>query len=144
MARSNRALTQFAVNKLRDFILNGYLSFQDETQGNTSVAFEVYGLHEADFVVKLFGKPILAMNDKIIRIQYGDFCDSRGLPSSTTRERLNGLLDELGTLQVIPEGVRVYVENDRCYVGKGQERRPLDRENEFVLIETSPKEFYVY
>ena len=100
MARSNRQLTQFAVSRLRSFIRNGIQGLSEEVQGNTGVL----ATEDDVFRITLFGKPILCLHADAVHIHAGDFYDSLGRPSRTTRERLNGLLDALGDENIIPEG----------------------------------------
>lgn len=139
MARSNRKLTQFAVEKLWEYVQNGRLNFQDDKKGNTSIRFEPRGMS-----VYLFDSPIFTINETCITLLNGDFFDSHGRPSTTTRERLNGLLDALGDLQVIPQGVRVFIKDEQCFVGKGDHFLPLDSQNEPVLIQPNPEELYIF
>ena len=136
MARSNRQLTQFAVDKLRQYIIYGPDNFKNEKAGNTEVILnrcdECTG---ASVSIKLFGKEILRLVTNPfhptvflgVGVFAGDFYDSKGRPSRTTRERLNGLLDALGYACFIPEGVRVFIgEDESCYIGKGDCCRYFD------------------
>lgn len=83
--------------------------------------------------VKLFEATILelgfsAKNHKHllwVSIGNGGFFDGRGNPSRTTRERLNGLLDALGTHGYIPEKVRAFILDDVCYIGNYDGRTSL-------------------
>lgn len=148
MARSNRQLTQFAVDKVRQYMVYGPERFQDEKAGNTEVA-----LHNCSecpriaLLVRLFDKEIIRLvvnpfNPRIIAgicVFTGDFYDSKGRPSRTTRERLNGLLDALGAAQFIPEGVRVFFREDgSCCIGKGDACKHFDAGNSKVLILSHP------
>lgn len=140
MGRSNRQLTQFAVDKFREYMRYGPEGFEDETQANTEVRFD------GTLGVYLFDKKIMhlafsSFNDRLIAevgVFTGEFYDSKGLPSRTTRERLNGLLDALGTAQFIPSGVRVFIQNDACYLGRGDECKPFDSDNESILLQSHP------
>ena len=128
MARSNRQLTQFAVHRV-GCILDCGTGFQPESDaaGNTEISTR---FEEAS--VKLFGKEILFLGFQAGRVttvvaRSGDFYDSKGRPSRTTRERLNGLLDALGQNQFIPEGVRVFIREDgTCCLGKGEASKQFD------------------
>ena len=136
MARSNRQLTQFAVNKVRQYLVLGPDEFVDEAAGNTRVSFFSCSQCERKTVkICLYGKKIMELvvnplNPRVIAGMFicsGDFYDSKGRPSRTTRERLNGLLDALGQAGFIPEGVRVFIREDgTCNVGKGDACKQFD------------------
>lgn len=142
MARSNRQLTQFAVHRI-GCILDCGRSFLPESDaaGNTEVSTR---LEEAS--VKLFDKEILFLGfqaDRVttVVVRSGDFYDSKGRPSRTTRERLNGLLDLLGDRGIIPEGTRVFLSSDgSCRIGKGDYSQPLGKDNPTVSLLTSFKQ----
>lgn len=148
MARSNRQLTQFAVDKLRQYLVFGPERFVSEKAGNTEVYFNnCPTCPRIALEVKLFGKIILQIipnpfNPRVvagIAIFTGDFYDSKGRPSRTTRERLNGLLDALGAAKFIPEGVRVFIREDgACCLGKGEACKHFDAGNNPVLILAHP------
>ena len=136
MARSNRQLTQFAVHRIGCILDCGCgLLPESDAAGNTEVSTR---FEEAS--VKLFGKEILRLEfqaGKVVTVvvRCGDFYDSKGRPSRTTRERLNGLLDLLGERGVIPEGTRVFLsEHGSCCVGKGNRCHPFDKHNPAVLL----------
>lgn len=148
MTRSNRQLTQFAVDKIRQYLVYGPDEFVDEKAGNTEVALEDCPCcPRIALVVKLFDKEIIRMvvnpfNPRIIAgicVFTGDFYDSKGRPSRTTRERLNGLLDSLGSSGFIPEGIRVFLREDgSCCIGKGDACKHFDAGNAQVLILSHP------
>ena len=150
MARSNRQLTQFAVDKIRQYMVYGPESFVDEKAGNTEVVLEdCPSCPRIALVVKLFGKDILRIvvnpfNPRVVAglcVFTGDFYDSKGRPSRTTRERLNGLLDALGSAEFIPAGVRVFLREDgSCCLGKGDACRHFDAGNDKVLILSHPRD----
>ena len=137
MARSNRQLTQFAVNKVREFLQKGPEGFTAETSGNTRVYYDACDhCPRQALKVDLFGKTILTMVTSplerrsigAIFVETGDFYDSKGRPSRTTRERLNGLLDALGEFKFFPEGLRVFLSEDDCHLGRGEASKPFNRE----------------
>lgn len=131
--RSNRPLTQFAIRKLQEFLSGEPHQFTPAQEGNTAVSINL----EGDFHVLgfwLHGERILELMFDGPRFEGaivydGNFYDGAGNPSTTTRERLNGLLDELGESCLIPEGVRVFndKESGKAYVGRGSVRMPLGR-----------------
>lgn len=148
MARSNRQLTQFAVDKIRQYMVYGPKNFKEEKAGNTEVALEdCPACPGIALVIRLFGKEILRLvtnpfNPRVITgicVFAGDFYDSKGRPSRTTRERLNGLLDILGSANLIPEGVRVFLREDgSCCLGKGDACKQFDAGNNKALILAHP------
>ena len=152
MARSNRQLTQFAVDKMRQLLVHGPEGFVNASAGNTAVELE-YSSNRGNpspvLVVKLFQKEILRVflspvDNRTVTstvVSAGGFYDSKGRPSRTTRERLNGLLDSLGSTGFIPEGVRVFLgtEGD-CRLGKGEAYKHLDSEHDKSLILSSSTE----
>ena len=146
MARSNRQLTQFAVDQLRVLLTYGPDAVKPMTVGNTSVEVVKCSCvcdRAPHVTFSLFGKPIVEvytspLNHRLIVgtiIKTGDFYDSKGRPSRTTRERINGLLDALGTAGFLPEGVRVFLRDDNgCYVGKGDACKRFDAGNPAVAL----------
>ena len=136
MARSNRQLTQFAVDKLRQYLVLGPDQFEDEAAGNTRVSFfDCDCCQRKSVKICLFDNLIMELvvnpfNPRVIAgmfIHTGNFYDSKGRPSRTTRERLNGLLDALGQVKFIPEGVRVFIREDgSCCLGKGEACKQFD------------------
>lgn len=149
MTRSNRQLTQFAVDKLRQAMVYGPESLGTTTQGNTSVESETCGHcgRPAHLVIRLYGNEIMRIlfspiNPRVVAgvlIRTGDFYDSKGRPSRTTRERLNGLLDALGAANFIPEGVRAFIREDNsCALGKGDACKSFDAGSPAVLLLSHP------
>jgi len=145
MARSNRKLTQFTVSRLQQILKFGLGRFShSDTAGNTrveTVVEEGRGISYA--AVRLYDQEIFRMhylpsNKKEVRgisVYSGGFYDQNGRPSRTTRERLNGILDAMGTANLIPEGVRVYLDdNGGCQLGTGDVKKPLDSANESIQI----------
>lgn len=148
MARSNRQLTQFAVDKIRQYMVYGPEGFQNEKAGNTEVVLEDCPCcPRTALAVRLFDKEIIRLvvnpfSPRAIAgigVFSGDFYDSKGRPSRTTRERLNGLLDALGAAKFIPEGVRVFLrEDDTCCLGKGDACKQFDAGNPRILLLAHP------
>ena len=149
MARSNRQLTQFAVDRLRYAMVYGPEKVERSVSGNTEIAPDICcECHRpAHLVIRLFGKDILRVifspvNPRVVSglvVTTGDFYDSKGRPSRTTRERLNGLLDSLGTAGFIPEGVRVFFREDgSCAIGKGDACKTFDAGAPAVLLLSHP------
>ena len=148
MARSNRQLTQFAVDKLRGFFMTRAVESK-ESAGNTEVECQICRrcpYAPPQYVVNLFGNQIVRIYTSplnhqtpiAIMISTGDFYDSKGRPSRTTRERLNGILDFLCTSGYLPEGVRVFLREDgMCCVGKGDACRVFDKSNPAAILMAS-------
>jgi hypothetical protein len=132
MTRSNRTLTQFAADKLVEFISNQWTGPATQTKGNTTV--NIFKPKEEPsnsvFQVFLFDESIFELDQTHLIIRNGGFFDSKGRPSRTTRERINGLLDAVGDLEVIPQGTRMFLGNngqkDTCFIGNRSVSAVLD------------------
>lgn len=141
--RSNRSLTEFACQLLDDFILTEIRdSFQSE-QKNTTVRVSIEQTRQS-FSVSLFEQEIfrvvLANKRPIsLKLSFTSFYDMYGQPSSTTAERLNGLLDRLGYLGIIPSGVRIFrdQEYNTTYLGKGDEKVAIGK-GLFTAVHVTP------
>ncbi len=150
MTRSNRQLTQFAVDKLHQFLTIGPESFQAEEAGNTRVSFHSCTKCPRSTVkFCLFDKLILELifsssKPTVVSglvIRAGDFYDSLGRPSRTTRERLNGLLDALGDAHFLPQNIRVFLREDgSCHLGKGEASKPFDKANSVLEMLAHPND----
>lgn len=155
MVRSNRTLTQFAVDKLIQFERNEWKGSLQQSKGNTTVGIHVSeatgprGLAiRPTFQVFLFGQAIFEMDDQHIVVRAGNFFDSKGRLTRTTRERLNGLLDAAGELGLIPQGVRAFLgeENgeEASFVGRDGTVFRLDRSHPDLVIALSREELKVF
>jgi hypothetical protein len=127
-SRSNRPLTEFACKCLEEFILGECTDSYQSEQKNTTVRMLNEGSLKT-FTVNLFEEEIFRLsvtgNSPVsVKISFTSFYDSYGQPTSTTVERLNGLLDRLGTLGVLPEGVRLFRDQEyyTTYLGRGDEK----------------------
>ena len=152
MARSNRTLTQFAVDQLRKAMVYGPEGIEKVIMGNTEVEADccVHCNRPAHLNIRLYGKCVMTIlfspvNRRVVAgvlLRTGDFYDSKGRPSRTTRERLNGLLDALGTANFIPEGIRVFVRecDNSCVVGKDDACKMFDAGSPIILILSHPKD----
>ncbi len=148
MARSNRTLTQFAVDKLVEFT-SSPRTVQEETQGNTTISVHMdRETQELTFQVFLFGQSIFELSEQCLIVRNGGFFDSKGRPSRTTRERLNGLLDAAGELGYIPEGVRVFlrIEGDQfsCKIGKGEVVSALDESSADRVLARNKEQLLIF
>lgn len=153
MARSNRQLTQFAINRFRGYLMEGAPGIS--TAANTEVEYETCDCcpeRPPHIVVRLFGKEIFRaytspLNGRAIvgiQLKTGDFYDSKGRPSRTTRERLNGLLDYVCSVGYLPDGVRVFIREDgHCCVGKGEASKVFDKSNPAVVVMGHPTDLVV-
>ena len=150
MSRSNRTLTQFVVDKVRQAMVYGPDTVTAEKAGNTQVEVDLCDScdRSSHLVVRLFDKEIVRIyfspiNKRAVcgvMLSAGDFYDSKGRPSRTTRERLNGILDALGAAKFLPEGVRVFIhaETQQCCVGKGDACKTFDSGSPKVLLLAHP------
>ena len=145
MARSNRPLTRFAVECLKGHIMNGPVEGKT-VEGNTEVEVQVCRrcpYAPPQYVVNLHGKQIMRIYTNPLNHQTpiaimcstGEFYDGKGRPSNTTRERLNGLLDYLGSAGFVPEGIRVFLRGDGlCCIGKGDDAKVFDKSTPAVML----------
>lgn len=126
--RSNQIVTEFACAHLGFFLTGLYRGSGNRSKGNTTVmyktsediqTFEVFLFNERIFSLK-------AQNWKAatINISFTDFYDHEGNPTKPVIERLNGLLDRLGTYKIIPCGVRVFQDKEArlTYLGSGDNK----------------------
>lgn len=72
---------------------------------------------EDSVTLTLFGSPVMRITldknepDELILFAKNR-CDHFGNPGRSSREMINGLLDELGYLEIIPENVRVWLDRN--------------------------------
>lgn len=132
--RSNRPLTEFSCVLLERFLSGRFHENCQFSQGNTVVLIEVDGRIDR-LKVLLFGSKILEImrHDKkvlCIDVLFTEFFDKKGRPSTTTCERLNGLLDRLGVYGVTPPGVRVFNSSEEglMFLGKGDNKVAIGRD----------------
>jgi hypothetical protein len=154
MARSNRQLTQFAVDTLKGYFMTDPVESK-VSAGNTELECQICRrcpYAPPQYVVNLFGKQIVRiytspLNHRTpiaIMISTGDFYDSKGRPSRTTRERLNGLLDFFCSQEYLPEGVRVFIREDGiCCVGKGDAARVFDKSQPAAILMASKTDLVI-
>lgn len=152
MARSNRQLTQFAVDRIKKLITQGPIPGPC-VAGNTEVLVDGCDCgRPPHIVVRLFGEEITRVymspaDNRVVvgcQISTGNFYDSKGRPSRTTRERLNGILDLLCTSGIIPEGIRVFIGIDgQCCVGKGDTFKVLNSSNPTAAILSHPSDLLI-
>jgi len=148
MARSNKPLTQFACNYLMDFehdlIRNGRFE-----EGNTKVEISTDKRAKV-FNVYLYDDLILALsvhpgtNEVMsLTIQLGSVFSFEGFPSTTTQERLNGLLDCLGHLGIIKKNTRVFINKNlpkrTACIGCGEDYVKVGRDF-YRSVRLSPSE----
>lgn len=126
--RSNRPLTEFVCRLLDDFALSKNTDSFQSIQKNTTVRVLNDG-NVKRFIALLYEEEIFHLTfvsgkAVSIKISFTTFFDAYGQPSSTTAERLNGLLDSLGVLGILPQGVRVFRDQEyyTTYIGKGDEK----------------------
>jgi len=149
MARSNRQLTQFAVDRIKGHLMAGPVAGASSA-GNTEVEVDTCDCgRPPHLVVRLFNKEIARiflspLSDRVVvgaLFSSGDFYDSKGRPSRTTRERLNGILDFLCCAGFFPDGVRVFIREDGyCCIGKGDAAKVFDASNPKVAILAHPSD----
>lgn len=148
MTRSNRSLTQFAVNQVKHYLTTPAPDApRTREAGNTQVVDNPWC--EARLIsVNLFNAKIFQVVGSVFRgdrvrwitLGAGSIFDGQGRPTRTTRERLNGLLDMLGELGVVPQDTRVFIEKETCWVGNRVSRTPFNSEHPVVTIAAHSKQ----
>ena len=126
--RSNRAITGWACRHLENFVLRDTPDlYRQYREKNTVVRFINDG-NLSVIVVYLYEEEILRLTlneDRAlaITVSFTSTLDTYGQPTTTTSERLNGLLDCLGWLGFLPLGVRLFRgEHSTTYLGRGDEK----------------------
>jgi hypothetical protein len=132
--RSNRSITEFACRHLERFAFDDIQDdYRQVREKNTVVRFVNDGALQV-VTVFLFEEEILRLTlneDRALAltISFTSFLDSYGQPTTTTSERLNGLLDCLGHLGFLPYGVRLFRgEHNTTYLGRGDEKVAVGRD----------------
>lgn len=144
--RSNRLLTDQAIRAVRT-CLNDMRQSEWEIGSNTKV--EVLG---PSIIVSLCGNPIVEITKAAeavekVTIFAGNYYDKEGNPTYLTMERVNGLLDYLGSKEIIPQPVRMYKDPDEqmCYL-TFQKRKKIVFNKHYstrVELKSDPSEFIV-
>jgi len=126
--RSNRPITEITCRRLEGFILDNLQDGYQAEEKNTLIR-----ITRSD---RLRVARIFLYNEEILRLAISDnkassltvsftsFFDAYGQPTTTTCERINGLLDCLSHFDVIPFGVRLFRDQEYhlTYLGKGDEK----------------------
>lgn len=128
ISRSNRPLTEFACGFLARFLTGKYLGEGSEQRGNTLVKYRADPTFQ-ELSISIFDDEIFCMSmtewtPSLITISFGNYYDDYGRPSTTTVERLNGLLNRLAIFRVIPNNVRIFrdPEHRLSYLGRFDEK----------------------
>ena len=118
----------------------------ERTQGNTSLFYDVDHVDQRLTIV-LFGTDIFTIVLKhwapvAIRISFGGYYDIHGRPTTTTTERLNGLLNRLAMFRMIPDNVRVFRDQEQklTYLGRFDEKIAVgERYAKAIMITPHPE-----
>lgn len=129
-SRSNKGVTPQIVRAVVDYIAGTHQTYW--SYGNSTVEVD----EESALTVTIGANPIIKITKKDnndfdrVYVFAGNYYDSYGNPTNTTKERLNGILDALGYQGVIPNNVRVFFDpdQDRCYFGRFDEKVALNRD----------------
>lgn len=146
--RKNKRQTQTAINAIGDY-LNGHLDdFRD--LGSTIIEpFVDQESNHSGLRVSLLQNPIceiIKKDEKVdhIKLFDGNHYDSYGNLSSTTKERLNGILNYLALQNIVPDGIKAYLDQESgvSFVGKDTARVAFGRDYvNAVLIDATPNRF---
>lgn len=148
--RSNRPLTQFACRQIKRAVLHPFPVSFSNSEGNTTVSCVADGMKQR-ITVSLFDSKILELDVyqfaiHAIKVQFGSVFTNNGNPTKTTIERLNGLLELLGELHALPDGVRIFrcPDSDSCAIGKGSDYFVIGKNNyNGLMIRPSKSSFEV-
>jgi len=118
--RSNRMHTQRAVDALHNYLDGKRFPPIVSADTKAEILVDDQG-NDQGMLFSLYDRPIMKIlktEQKItdIYVFSGFYYDMDGNPTKTTRERLNGLLDALGTEKIIPCGVRVIIDREYSVV----------------------------
>ena len=149
--RSNKHSTQIllqAVNQYLDGTLTGSLQIGSVTvQPFTEQDADVSGLR-----ISIVDNPIceiIKYRNRIdfIKIYDGNVYDSYGNLSSTTKERLNGILNFLAYEEILPDGIKAYLDVDSgvSFIGLGPSRVAFGKHYvRSVVIDADPDHFSMH
>lgn len=137
-----------AINAIRDY-LNGHLTDLRDLGGTIVEPFIDSRTSSPGVRISLLQNPIceiIKKDDKIDRINLfdGGHYDSYGNLSSTTKERLNGILNYLALKNILPDGVKAYLDHESgvSFVGKDTARVAFGRDYvNSVSINADPSTF---
>lgn len=143
MARSSRRRTQVISERVErfchspdQFCSGTYNEFQltvgtrdlEDTEGRSRyLDISIKGNKIFSILCDESGSP------SVVQVTNGDRLAYGGNPSKLTRETLNGLLDLVGDIGLIPMGVRVFnspkpgSDLDAYFIGSGDYKKPLNR-----------------
>ncbi len=154
MARSSRRRTQVIAEKVESFC-NSPSQFCSGTYNEFQFTVGTRDLEDSagqskylDISIK--GNKIFSIlcdqsgNPSVVQVTNGDRLAYGGNPSKLTRETLNGLLDIVGDIGLIPMGVRVFNAPrtnpgiDAYFIGSGDYRKPLNRHHHEWFLYKEP------
>lgn len=143
--RSNKPITQFACDLLGQFLDQRLIGNAVKSRYDTSVSYNATEESQLFFVHHCNADLVnIAMQDWrpcSVRISFSGHFNAEGMVDDAAIERLNGLLDTLGSYGAIPDGVRVFrsKKGQFCYFGKGDERVAVGPNYaSYVLVECNP------
>lgn len=146
--RKNKRQTQMAINAIRDY-LNGHLNDFRDLGGTIVEPFIDQDGSHSGVRVSLLQNPIceiIRKDDKVDRVNLfdGSHYDREGNLSSTTKERLNGILNYLAVQNILPDGIKAYLdyESGVSFIGKDTARVAFGRDYvNAVSIDATPRNF---
>lgn len=146
--RKNKRQTQTAINAIGDY-LNGHLDDFRDLGGTIVEPFFDSESNHSSLRVSLLQNPICEIIKKDERVDHvrlfdGNHYDSYGNLSSTTKERLNGILNYLAFQNILPDGIKAYMDRESgvSFVGKDTARVAFGRDYvNAVSIDATPNRF---
>jgi hypothetical protein len=148
--RSNSFVTQRVVLGFKDYLRGVLADSRECCETNLHIMRDASGsdvglfvnIHE-NTILSLFRDEKTHGFDSVI-VTTGFYYDNDGNPTKIARERLNGLLDALGDENILPKGIRVYVDAEFgvCYLKHEETRLPLSKHyNHFIRIMSDKNSF---
>lgn len=130
--RANKYKTRVIIDVIRACLLGKPAQYTIDPAD----PFQVESKEDA-VTLTLFNSPVMRITldkkepDELILFAK-DRCDHFGNPGRASREMINGLLDELGYLEIIPEDVRVWLDKSEEF---GEMLYLVNFENKYILNE---------
>lgn len=146
--RKNKRQTVLAINAIQDYLDGRLNDFKD--LGNTIVEpFVDSDANQTGLRICIFQNPICEIVKKDNKVDHiklfdGNHYDYYGNLSNATKERLNGILNYLAIQNILPDGIKAYLdyESGVSFVGKDTARVAFGRDYvNAVVIQATPRNF---
>jgi len=142
--RSNSFVTQRVVFALKNYLSGQLRDSRSYADTTLEVTEDCLFVNVSNNTVMVVFKEESSKDVSSVMVTSGFYYDTEGNPTKTTRERLNGLLDALGDEEIIPQGVRIYVDKEYgvCYLKHEENKVPIGKHySKFVHLTPSKTDF---